>query len=385
MFNGMSGAGPAWLRITANAILWAALLLSGCGGSSTSTTSGDVAGLVDIGGGRRLYLECRGDGSPTAVLIAGGFEAGWIWSYALYPTDPVHDEPIDGFSAGRGDPYKLASAVLAAVPEFTRVCTYDRPNTTLGEAIQSERGGEVSTPVAQPHTVEDDVEDLHALLEAAGETGPLVLVAHSYGGLIAALYASRYPDEVVGRVNVDVTNVFLRETLTAADYQALVESTQTPPQPGGEAIDLGDAIEVVTAASPPPRMPAIVLAADKPPDLQPATVERFPRLAAAQRLLAMSLCAPYVTHTNSGHHIHVEQPQLVVDATRVVVEAVRHDCTALPCDGVPPKADPLGEPLPCDVDGEGSRLPTRPELLPGAQRDNSMERDFRGGEARRES
>jgi len=26
--------------------------------------SGDVAGLVDVGGGRRLYLECRGTGSP---------------------------------------------------------------------------------------------------------------------------------------------------------------------------------------------------------------------------------------------------------------------------------------------------------------------------------
>lgn len=340
----------AWLRIATNVVLAMALLLSGCGSSADPTNTDDIAGLVDIGGGRRVYLECRGQGSPSVVLISGGFEAGWIWSYALYPTDPVHDEPIDAFSVGRGDPHKLASAVLAAVPDFTRVCTYDRPNTTLGDDIQSERDGEISTPVAQPHTVEEDVADLHAVLDAAGEAGPHVLVAHSYGGLIAALYASRYPDEVVGLVNVDVTNVFLRETLSPADYQALIESTLTPPQPGGEAIDLANAIDVVSEASQPPLMPVVVLGADKPPDLQPETLERHRRLVEAQGLLATSLCARYLTRTNSGHHIHVEQSQLVVDATRAVVEAVRRDCAKLPCDGVPPKPDPDVSPLPCDLD-----------------------------------
>jgi hypothetical protein len=38
----------------------------------------------------------------------------------------------------------------------------------------------VSTPVAQPHRLKDDIADLHALLAAAGEPSPYVLVAHSY-------------------------------------------------------------------------------------------------------------------------------------------------------------------------------------------------------------
>jgi hypothetical protein len=33
--------------------------------------SGDFAGLVDIGGGRKMYLECRGAGSPTVVFVSG--------------------------------------------------------------------------------------------------------------------------------------------------------------------------------------------------------------------------------------------------------------------------------------------------------------------------
>ena len=37
--------------------------------SSPSAASGDFAGLVDIGG-RSLYLECHGTGSPTVILVA---------------------------------------------------------------------------------------------------------------------------------------------------------------------------------------------------------------------------------------------------------------------------------------------------------------------------
>src|SRR5215211_5496772 len=71
----------------------------------------DVSGLVDIGG-RRLYLECRGQGSPTVVLEAGYGNPGAIWN------DTVPDLP--------------SPAVLPGVASFTRVCTYDRPDTFLG-------------------------------------------------------------------------------------------------------------------------------------------------------------------------------------------------------------------------------------------------------------
>jgi hypothetical protein len=71
---------------------------------------GDFAGLVDIGG-RRLYLECQGTGSPTVVLEAGAFARGDYWTRDLH-------EP-----AGR------RQMVLPAVAGITRVCTYDRPGT----------------------------------------------------------------------------------------------------------------------------------------------------------------------------------------------------------------------------------------------------------------
>ena len=48
-----------------------ALAQSATPAASPVPASGDFAGLVDIGGGRQLWLECRGHGSPTVILVAG--------------------------------------------------------------------------------------------------------------------------------------------------------------------------------------------------------------------------------------------------------------------------------------------------------------------------
>ena len=66
--------------IGAGLLIVICLLLAGCGPATTSSTTGgnanarptrSFAGLVDIGGGRKMYLECRGSGSPTVVFVSG--------------------------------------------------------------------------------------------------------------------------------------------------------------------------------------------------------------------------------------------------------------------------------------------------------------------------
>ena len=107
------------------------------------TPGADLAQLIDIGGSRKLYLECPGAGSPIVLLEAGLRNRADIWSV----------KPDTG------------EAVFAQVAGFTRVCAYDRPGPTLG-ADQFSRSG----PVPQPRTAADTVADLHALLGAAGLT-----------------------------------------------------------------------------------------------------------------------------------------------------------------------------------------------------------------------
>jgi hypothetical protein len=85
-----------------------------------------------------------------------------------YHADPVYKAPLDAVSAGEGHELESEAAVFPAISHFTRVCAYDRPGTRID-------GTDISTPVAQPHRVDQDIDDLRTLLAAAGEPGPYVL------------------------------------------------------------------------------------------------------------------------------------------------------------------------------------------------------------------
>src|SRR2546421_6567452 len=131
-------------------------------------------GLVDIGGGRKMYLKCSGTGSPTVVLVGGLRASADDWSISN----------------------KSKPTVFSEVGKFTRVCACDRPGTPVGEKPSR------SDPVPQPSTAKDAVADLHALLSASGKAGPYVLVGHSYGGLGVKLYSRTHPENVAGLVLV---------------------------------------------------------------------------------------------------------------------------------------------------------------------------------------
>ena len=74
-----------------------------------------ISGTVDIGGGRKISVECRGQGSPTVVLIAGKGNGAEDWLQVLDPADPAHDTPGDDVSAGMGKLERSDAAVLPSV------------------------------------------------------------------------------------------------------------------------------------------------------------------------------------------------------------------------------------------------------------------------------
>lgn len=295
--------------------------------ASPVPASGDFAGLVDIGG-RKLYLECHGEGSPTVVMISGYRSSGHYWTDDLrHPEAP-------------------RTMVLPGVAQFTRVCTYDRPGTValIGEEELIGR----SDAVAQPRTTPDAVAELHALLQAAGIPGPYVLAAHSWGGLVARLYAATYPDEVTGLVLVDAYSEYVealmppeRWTAMGRLNQELGSNTIFPIEGYGDLetveyyADNGVVREAV-AASPLPPMPLAVLAhggAFSPPEealapygLTAADVEASLR-ASYERLATLAPQARFFVAADSGHEIHQDQPELVTEAIRQVVEGVRHPDT----------------------------------------------------------
>ena len=273
-----------------------------------SASEGNNLGrLIDIGGGRKMYLECRGTGSHTVVLISGTRGAHDDWTDLIDPKNPT------------GTTKPSESAVFPQVSKFTRVCAYDRPGTTRNDNTVTD-----STPVRQQTTAQQGVADLHALLTAAKEPGPYVLVGHSWGGLIARLFASTYPDEVSGLVLVDPASEFLKSSLTPAQWATYIKATKRLIEPNGlEAPDHPRTLELLHGTPEVRSMPAIVLTADKRFDFGAGGPETWTAWRTAQDRLSNVLNAKHVSDTNSGHVIQMEQPQLVVDTIEQVVKAIR--------------------------------------------------------------
>lgn len=283
--------------------------------SVAASTPRAFSGPVAIHADRKLHLECRGAGSPTVVLDAGTGDLARIWSMA----------PI-----GPGE------AVLPAVARFTRVCAYDRPGTYL---LPDERSQ--SDAAAMPRSALDIARDLRALLRAARVPGPYVLVGHSFGGLVARLYATTWPQEVAGLVSIDAQNEHFvaayRELLSPEQYAAAVLDPGPPPgfedDPGVErlALEVSAAqMRQAQADTPLRRMPFTILSHSRdlpnpfgfPADWPVAALEQA--FQGSQDALAELVPgARHVTATRSGHYIQLDEPALVALEIRRVVEAVR--------------------------------------------------------------
>jgi pimeloyl-ACP methyl ester carboxylesterase len=111
---------------------------------------------------------------------------------------------------------------------------------------------------------------LHALLSAANEASPYVLVGHSYGGLIVRLYASIYPQDVSGLVLVDALSEGLQDAETPEQWamqRILMEGDireSLALYPDLERNDPDRSFDQVRAAQPLRPLPLIVLSADRP-------------------------------------------------------------------------------------------------------------------------
>jgi len=285
----------------------------------------DFARRVKIRGGRKVYLECRGRGRPTVVLEAGTGNNARVWH--------AH-EP------GR-------RAILPAVARFTRVCAYDRPGTVWDGTLGQPKSVSRSDPVAMPRTARDIVLDLRALLRkgrtlpAAHLRGPYVLAGHSFGGMIARLYATTYPKRVAGLVSIDAQSEWFtaayRRLLTPQQYtDAFLHPMPFPGFPGYsdyEQLALeasGAEMRQAQADTPLRRMPLVVLSHSLtdpnpfgfPPDWPIAALNQAFQ-ASQDKLAELVPGARHVIASRSQHYIQLDQPGLVISAIRSVVKKAR--------------------------------------------------------------
>ena len=289
---------------TAVAVLLLSMVLVSCGGSEgakrsarrapTPTVIVNGGDLVDIGGGRSLYLRCVGSGSPTVVLEAGfgGTTNNW-------------------------------SAVQPQLGRTMRTCAYDRA------------GQGNSLPIPGVHDAGDEVEDLARLLERAELPPPYLLVGHSYGGLLVRLFADAHPETTAGVVLVDAMGRNQDHRLSAIWREAPARVRRVVPDPAEPVIDgvdlsAGAALDADVRELPP--VPLVVITRGK----AEAEEQQFPsRLRLVLRstwmdmqdeLAALTQDSVHVVATRSGHFVQSYaggQPRVVIRGVRAAAEAVR--------------------------------------------------------------
>ena len=259
--------------------------------------SGD---LVDVGG-RQLYVECVGSGTPTVSLKRGLATA----------------RGLDGSAAGDRP--------------HTRTCAYDRAG--LGD----------SDPIPGVHDAGDEIRDLERLLDRGGIEPPYVLVGHSYGGLLARLFAHAHPDQTGGAVLIDANGRDAwRRGLAGWPKTLAPKRRRAWAQPIAHGVDsrasaaldrdirsLGDTPLVVLTAAHDRELGPFQ-------DLPPEIYRRWRRLGRVMQteLAGLSSDHAHVLALRSDHFIYRDQPLVVMAAVRAVVRAVRDEAPLPPCERV---------------------------------------------------
>ncbi len=284
--------------------------------------------LVDVGG-RRIHAHVSGEGRSMVVFEAGIAASSVSWA-----------------------------AVRTGVEKFARVCVYDRAGLGWSDAA----------PI--PRTLENVIADLKAILATLGPQ-PLVLVGHSFGGLVALEYACRHLSELSGLVLVDALPASewrmappeeaarLRQGIRMARRAALlarfgvvrfsvdvVRATRISSIGGGSRVARRIVTEVgklppslwpvvqahwcqaksyQSMASHLEHLPASAAACSEHCDLVDLPVivlsaadSTTTRFAEHERMALQSSRGELIVAEKSGHWIQLDQPELVIEAIRKV-------------------------------------------------------------------
>jgi pimeloyl-ACP methyl ester carboxylesterase len=294
------------------AALGASVLAVGCGGHEQKGQRAATAKparavpvivgsgrLVGIGGGRSLFLDCVGSGSPTVVLEAGFGGDTFNWQ-----------------------------EVQPRLGRTTRTCAYDRAGL----------GNSVALPGV--HDARNEISDLQRLLQSAHIDPPYVLVGHSYGGLLVRLFARAHPAEIGGVVLVEAMGRDqTRRQLAVWPRSEAAALRRDVARPVRDGVDLAAGEALATRVRSLGDIPLAVITARTHDNEWGRAPVRLARALDRQwqtmqdELAALSSDHVHVIARRSDHFVQGidGQPRVVIGAVDAVVDAARNRTALPPC------------------------------------------------------
>jgi pimeloyl-ACP methyl ester carboxylesterase len=302
MAHGGSRRRPLWGTCVALALLAALTACSPGGSGSDEADDGPRATPPALAAeapvtvqGARLGTRCGGDKKAPPVLLVSGF-----------------DTAIDD----------AWGEVQEQIADFARVCAYDR------------RGVGRSDAPPGPQTFADMAVDLDGVIDELGLERPVVLVAHSLGGMVGVTWAEEHADDLAGLVLVDATPPdYVRTALDmlptgskpgAASRRDLKQLLS--PQRNAEQLDGAQAFADALTFVPLGAVPLVALThsvSEYGADVRPRDAAALDSAwtAGQQRWAELSPQGRVQRVDLAGHFIQQDQPQVVVDTVREVVDA----------------------------------------------------------------
>jgi pimeloyl-ACP methyl ester carboxylesterase len=232
-------------------------------------------------GDHQLRVLVRGNGTPTVILESFG---------------PANLEAWNRIQPG--------------IARFTRVFSYDHGGY----------GG--SEPGPKPRDATQIARELRVALRNAEAHPPYVLVGYSFGGPYIRVFASLFPDEIIGMVFVDPTQEGFMLMLNREFPEMNVVTDQQRREQGEWGMQWSSMKQAENARL--PVVPITLITGARAHDA--LSRHLLPRWEAEH---AKWLChfpwARHVVTTNSGHGVVYTEPELIIDAVRNVVEQARRN------------------------------------------------------------
>lgn len=237
--------------------------------------------------------------------------------YSLQVEEQGQGPAIVVFESGFGQGADAWKAVIADLGAGCRCIAYARSG--LG----------ASGSDGTPNNIEKHVQDLGAVIDALAPGQAVVLVGHSYGGLLATEYARRHPDRLKGLVLVDPATMGQRHDALQADRARVLADDKAllamlPPALAKDYLLLTTELDSEAATAPvaEPDLPVALLTSTQV-EVDPFVFEETAAGKALWKRQHAQLFAAFTRGTHryfaTGHNIHREDPKAVADAVRSVM------------------------------------------------------------------